>query len=68
MGFLSGLKNFGSKILTGIKKAASWLAPTVHKVMRVLSGPVSTLHPVIGAIMGTTGNIAGKVDQYLIKR
>ncbi|KAA6391155.1 MAG: hypothetical protein EZS28_013317 [Streblomastix strix] len=68
MGFFSGLKNFGSKILTGVKKAASWLAPTVHKVMGVLSGPVSTLHPGIGAIMGTAGNIAGKVDQYLNKR
>ncbi|KAA6310087.1 MAG: hypothetical protein EZS28_056379 [Streblomastix strix] len=68
MGFFSGLKNFGSKILTGVKKAASWLAPTVQKVMGALSGPVSTLHPGIGAIMGTAGNIAGKVDQYLNKR
>ncbi|KAA6356249.1 MAG: hypothetical protein EZS28_048224, partial [Streblomastix strix] len=28
--------------------------------MGVLSGPVSTLHPGIGAIMGTASNIAGK--------
>ncbi|KAA6377219.1 MAG: hypothetical protein EZS28_027252 [Streblomastix strix] len=68
MGFFSCLKNFGSKILTGIKKAASWLAPTFNKVMGVLSGPVSTLHPGIGAIMGTAGNVAGKIDQYLNKR
>ncbi|KAA6396278.1 MAG: hypothetical protein EZS28_008196 [Streblomastix strix] len=68
MGFFSGLKNFGSKILTLVKKAASWLSPTLHKVMGVLSGPVSTLHPGIGAIMGTEGKIAGKVDQYLNKR
>ncbi|KAA6369045.1 MAG: hypothetical protein EZS28_035427 [Streblomastix strix] len=69
MGFFSSLKkNFGSKILTDVKKAASWLAPTIHKIMGVLSGPVSTLHPGIGAVMGTAGNIAGKVDQYLIKR
>ncbi|KAA6361300.1 MAG: hypothetical protein EZS28_043174 [Streblomastix strix] len=58
MGFFSGLKNFGSKILTGIKKAASWVAPTLHKVMGTLSGPVSMLHPGAGQIMGTIGNIA----------
>ncbi|KAA6402967.1 MAG: hypothetical protein EZS28_001509 [Streblomastix strix] len=28
--------------------------------MDVLSGPVSTLQPGVGAIMGTAGNIAGK--------
>ncbi|KAA6397598.1 MAG: hypothetical protein EZS28_006875 [Streblomastix strix] len=27
------LKNFGSKILGGIKKVAGWIAPTLHKVM-----------------------------------
>ncbi|KAA6393927.1 MAG: hypothetical protein EZS28_010543 [Streblomastix strix] len=60
MGFFSGLKNFGSKILTGIKKAGSLLDPTIHKVMGVLSGPVSSIHPGIDAVMGTAGNIVGK--------
>jgi hypothetical protein len=59
MGFFSGLKNFGSKILGGIKKVAGWISPTVHKIMGTLAGPVSTLHPGAGAIMGTVGNIAG---------
>ncbi|KAA6374512.1 MAG: hypothetical protein EZS28_029960 [Streblomastix strix] len=68
MGFFSDLKNFGSKILTAVKKAASQLAPTIHKVMGVLSGLVSTLHPGIGGVMGTVGNIAGKVDSYINKR
>ncbi|KAA6387069.1 MAG: hypothetical protein EZS28_017401 [Streblomastix strix] len=68
MGFFSGLKNFGSKILNGIKKTAGWVAPTLSKVMGALAGPVSTLHPGIGGIMGTVDNIAGKVDSYLNKR
>ncbi|KAA6386333.1 MAG: hypothetical protein EZS28_018141 [Streblomastix strix] len=68
MGFFSGLKNFGSKILTGIKKTASWVAPTLHKVMTTLAPGASMLHPGAGAIMNTVGNIAGKVDGYLNKR
>jgi hypothetical protein len=62
MGFFSGLKNFGSKILGGVKKAAGWLAPTVHKIMGIASGPVSMINPAVGTAMGTVGNIAGKVD------
>ncbi|KAA6312554.1 MAG: hypothetical protein EZS28_055906, partial [Streblomastix strix] len=64
----SGLKNFGSKILGGIKKVAGWVAPTLHKVMGTLSGPVSMLHPGTGQIMGTIGNIAGGIDRHLNKR
>ncbi|KAA6380989.1 MAG: hypothetical protein EZS28_023484 [Streblomastix strix] len=60
MVFFSGLKNFGSKILGGIKKVSVWLAPTLHKVMGTLSGPVSMLHPGVGAVMNTVGNISGK--------
>ncbi|KAA6367843.1 MAG: hypothetical protein EZS28_036629 [Streblomastix strix] len=67
-GFFSSLKNFDSKILTRAKKAASWLSPTLHKVMGALSGPVSIIHPGIGVVMGTVGNIAGKVDSYLNKQ
>ncbi|KAA6391225.1 MAG: hypothetical protein EZS28_013249 [Streblomastix strix] len=67
MGFFSGLKNFGSKILGGIKKVAGLVAPTLHKVMDTLSGPVSMLHPGVGQIMGTIGNIAGGIDRHLNK-
>ncbi|KAA6380681.1 MAG: hypothetical protein EZS28_023793 [Streblomastix strix] len=68
MGFFSGLKNFGSKILGGIKQAASWIAPTLHKVMGTLAPAVSTIHPGIGGIMGTAGNITGGIDRHLNKR
>ncbi|KAA6368473.1 MAG: hypothetical protein EZS28_036000 [Streblomastix strix] len=67
MGFFSGLKNFGSKILNGIKKTAGWVASTLSKVMGALSGPVSMLHPGIGGIMGTVGNIAGKIQRLTTK-
>ncbi|KAA6386187.1 MAG: hypothetical protein EZS28_018285 [Streblomastix strix] len=53
MGFFSGLKNFGSKILNGIKKTADWVAPTLSKVMGALAGPVSTLHLGIRGIIDT---------------
>ncbi|KAA6387972.1 MAG: hypothetical protein EZS28_016498 [Streblomastix strix] len=68
MGFFGGLKNFDSKILTGIKKTASWVAPTLHKVMNTLAAPESMLHPGAGPIMNTVGNISGNVDYYLNKR
>jgi hypothetical protein len=55
MGFLSGLKNIGSKILGGIKKAAGWVAPTVHKIMGIAAGPVSMLNPAVGGGMGAVG-------------
>ncbi|KAA6395990.1 MAG: hypothetical protein EZS28_008481 [Streblomastix strix] len=64
----SRLKNFGSKILGGIKKVAGWVAPTLHKVMGTPSGPVSMLHPRIGGVMNTVGNIAGGIDRHLNKR
>ncbi|KAA6402715.1 MAG: hypothetical protein EZS28_001756 [Streblomastix strix] len=68
MGFFSGLKNFGSKILGGIKKVAGWVAPTLHKVMGTLSGPVSMLHSGAGAVMNTVGNITGGINRHLNKR
>ncbi|KAA6404185.1 MAG: hypothetical protein EZS28_000294 [Streblomastix strix] len=68
MGFFTGLKNFGSKILDGIKKVAGLVAPTLLKVMGTLSGSVSVLHPGAGQIMNTVGNIAGGTDRHLNKR
>ncbi|KAA6395226.1 MAG: hypothetical protein EZS28_009247 [Streblomastix strix] len=68
MGFFSGLKNFGSKILGGIKKVAGQVVPTLHKVMGTLSGPVSILHPGAGQIIGTVDNIADTLDRHLNKR
>ncbi|KAA6379473.1 MAG: hypothetical protein EZS28_025001 [Streblomastix strix] len=65
MGFLSGLKNFGSKILGGITKAAGWVASTLNKILRTLAGPVSMIHPGVGAAMGLGQQIAGGVDRYI---
>ncbi|KAA6370245.1 MAG: hypothetical protein EZS28_034228 [Streblomastix strix] len=67
MDFWSGLKNFGSKILGGIKKAAGWVAPTLKKVLDTLEGPVSTLHPGVAAVMGIGSRLAGGVSNYLNK-
>ncbi|KAA6309913.1 MAG: hypothetical protein EZS28_056413, partial [Streblomastix strix] len=58
MGFWSGLKNFGSKILGGITKAAGWVAPTMNKLLGTLAGPVSMINPAIGTAMGV-----GKMDK-----
>ncbi|KAA6401973.1 MAG: hypothetical protein EZS28_002502 [Streblomastix strix] len=45
MGFWSGLKNFGSKILHGVTSAAKWVAPVLHKVMGAVSGPLGAINP-----------------------
>ncbi|KAA6398412.1 MAG: hypothetical protein EZS28_006057, partial [Streblomastix strix] len=63
----SGARNFGSKLLGGIKKVVDWVAPTLHKVIDTLSGPVSMLHPGAGQIMGTIDNIAGGFERHLNK-
>ncbi|KAA6377443.1 MAG: hypothetical protein EZS28_027030 [Streblomastix strix] len=58
MGFFSRIANFGSKILGGVKKAAQWVAPALHKVLSTISGPVSMLHPAIGGALGAGANLA----------
>ncbi|KAA6397821.1 MAG: hypothetical protein EZS28_006654 [Streblomastix strix] len=63
MGFFSGIANFGSKILGGVKKAAQWVAPALHKVLSTISGPVGMIHPGIGGALGAGANIAGAVDR-----
>ncbi|KAA6400256.1 MAG: hypothetical protein EZS28_004215 [Streblomastix strix] len=65
MGFWSGLKNFGSKILGGITKAAGWVAPTLNKVLGTLAAPVRMIHPAIGSAMGVGAKLAGEVDRYI---
>ncbi|KAA6362250.1 MAG: hypothetical protein EZS28_042223, partial [Streblomastix strix] len=63
MGFFSGIANFGSKILGGVKKAAQWVAPALHKVLSTISGPVGMIHPAIGGALGAGANLAGAVDR-----
>ncbi|KAA6366929.1 MAG: hypothetical protein EZS28_037544, partial [Streblomastix strix] len=52
MGFFSKIANFGSKILGGVKHAAQWIAPALHKVLTTVSGPAGMIHPGIGAASG----------------
>ncbi|KAA6388148.1 MAG: hypothetical protein EZS28_016325 [Streblomastix strix] len=61
MGLWSRLKNFGSKILGIIKKAADLVASTLNKVLGTLAGPVETLHSGIGAAISIGSRLAGGV-------
>ncbi|KAA6381792.1 MAG: hypothetical protein EZS28_022683 [Streblomastix strix] len=67
-GFFSGIANFGSKILSGVKKAAQWVAPALHKVLSTISGPVGMIHPGIGGTLGAGANFAGAIDRLINKR
>ncbi|KAA6386629.1 MAG: hypothetical protein EZS28_017845 [Streblomastix strix] len=57
MGFFSKIANFGSKVLGGVKHAAQWIAPTLHKVLNTVAGPVGMIHPGIGAALGAGSNL-----------
>ncbi|KAA6383745.1 MAG: hypothetical protein EZS28_020729, partial [Streblomastix strix] len=52
----------------GIKHAAQWVAPTLHKVLSTISGPVGMIHPGIGGALGAGANLAGAVDRLVNKR
>ncbi|KAA6387679.1 MAG: hypothetical protein EZS28_016795 [Streblomastix strix] len=58
MGFFSGIANFGSKILGGVKKAALWVAPALQKVLSTISGPIGMIHHAIGGALGAGANLA----------
>ncbi|KAA6360025.1 MAG: hypothetical protein EZS28_044448, partial [Streblomastix strix] len=60
-------ENFGSKILGGVKQAAQWIAPTLHKVLSTETGPVGMIHPGIGGALGAGANLAGAVDRLVNK-
>ncbi|KAA6395057.1 MAG: hypothetical protein EZS28_009415 [Streblomastix strix] len=68
MGFFSKIANFGSKILGGVKHAAQWVAPTLHKVLTTVTGPAGMIHPGIGAALSAGANLAGAVDRLYSKR
>ncbi|KAA6394655.1 MAG: hypothetical protein EZS28_009816 [Streblomastix strix] len=65
MGFLSGLKKFGSIIFDGITKAAGQVTPTLNKVQGILTVLVSMLHPAIGSAMSVGARMASGVDRYI---
>ncbi|KAA6393853.1 MAG: hypothetical protein EZS28_010621 [Streblomastix strix] len=68
MGFFSGFANNGSKIQQGIKHAAQWVAPTLHKVLSTISGSIGMIHPGIGGALGAGANFEGTVDRMVNKR
>ncbi|KAA6392381.1 MAG: hypothetical protein EZS28_012093 [Streblomastix strix] len=37
--------------LGGVKKAAQWVAPALHKVLSIISGTVGMIHPRIGGAL-----------------
>ncbi|KAA6371759.1 MAG: hypothetical protein EZS28_032715 [Streblomastix strix] len=49
-------------VKSGVKKAAQWVAPALHKVLSTISGHVSIIHPAIGGALGARANLAGAVD------
>ncbi|KAA6356813.1 MAG: hypothetical protein EZS28_047660, partial [Streblomastix strix] len=59
MEFFSGIANFGSKILGGVKKAAQWVVPALLKVLSTISDPVGMIHPAIDGSLGVGANLAG---------
>ncbi|KAA6354297.1 MAG: hypothetical protein EZS28_050176, partial [Streblomastix strix] len=65
--FFSKIENFGSKILGGVKHAAQWIAPTLHKVLSTETGPVGMIHPGIDGALGAGANLAGAVDRLVNK-
>ncbi|KAA6384826.1 MAG: hypothetical protein EZS28_019648 [Streblomastix strix] len=68
MGFFSGIANFGSKILGGVKKAEQWVASALRKVLLTISGPVGMIHPGIGGALSAGVNLAGAVDRSINKQ
>ncbi|KAA6383858.1 MAG: hypothetical protein EZS28_020616 [Streblomastix strix] len=68
MGFFSKIANFGSKILGGVKHAAQWVAPALHKVLSTVARPVGMIHPGIGGALGAGAGLAGAVDRLYSKR
>ena len=71
MGFFQKLKDFGSKIVKGVKKGWDWLrdkaAPVIRKVLPVARDAATAIggafgHPEAGAI---ADKVAGVVDKGL---
>ncbi|KAA6380645.1 MAG: hypothetical protein EZS28_023828 [Streblomastix strix] len=65
LGFWTCFKNFGSKILGGITKAANRVAPTLNKVLGTVAAPISMIHPAIGSAMGIGAKLTGGVDRHI---
>ncbi|KAA6363819.1 MAG: hypothetical protein EZS28_040655 [Streblomastix strix] len=68
MGFFSGIANFGTKILGGVKKAAQQVAPALHKVLSTILGPVGMIHTATEDALGAGAIFAGIVDRLVNKR
>ena len=74
MGFFDKLKNFGSKIVRGIRRGYEWVrdrvAPVVRKILPVVQtvGPaVATAvgHPEVGQGIAAGAGVADKVLRFM---
>ncbi|KAA6369665.1 MAG: hypothetical protein EZS28_034808 [Streblomastix strix] len=68
MVFLSGIANFGSKVLDGVKKAAQWVALALHKVLSTISGPIGIIHSAIEGELGEGAKLVGAMERPVNKR
>ena len=64
MGFLDRLKNFGSKILTGIKSMSEKVIPVVREIAPYASQILKTI-PVPGA--SVIGNVIDKYSDPVLR-
>lgn len=69
MGFFQKLKDFGSKVVKGIKKGWDWLrdkaAPVVRKILPIAKTGATVIgtalgHPEVGAVADKVGGIVDK--------
>ena len=74
MGFFQKLKDFGSKVVKGIKKGWDWLrdkaAPVVRKILPIAKTGATVIgtalgHPEAGAIAGKVGDIVDKGLRFI---
>lgn len=69
MGFFDKLKNFGSKIVSGIRKGWDFVRDKVAPVVRKILPVVKTGATVIGTALGhpEAGAVAGKIGDVVDK-
>ena len=76
MGFFQKLKDFGSKIVTGIRKGWDFVrdrvAPVVRKLLPVAKSAATTIgtvlgHPEVGAIAEGVGRVVDKGLSFMGK-
>ncbi|KAA6396810.1 MAG: hypothetical protein EZS28_007662 [Streblomastix strix] len=62
-GFFLENINFWFEDTWGVKHAAQWIDPTLHKVLSTVAHPVGMIHRAIGGALGSGASLAGAVDR-----